>query len=153
MSRSRQRAVIALVVTPFLLTGCNALASEWEQKTGGEEPGEAIEVALEAALPDADGIEVSGHKDGFTQVISVEIAYTREELGAEVVHVVAQTICDTVRNADEVNVEIEDAETGERLDVSGYWAEAFPTLELEAAAGEELEIDVADDCPAVLEAP
>lgn len=151
MTRSRRYAVASLLAASLLLTGCNALVSEWEEKTGGEKPGEAIEAALTDALPEAESIDVGAYKNGFAQAAAVDIAFAEDSLDKAVVQVAARTICAEARRVDEVTLAIVDAETGELLDVSGQWAEAFPLLDLRWAPGEELHIDVADDCAGILE--
>lgn len=153
MIRPRRLAVAAVLAGSFLLTGCNALASEWEEKTGGEKPGEVLEAALADALPDVESVDVETHKNGFAQAATIEVSYAEEILDAAAVQAAARTICENARRVDEVSLEIVDAETGETLDVSGRWAEAFPRLDLQWTPGEELEIDVADDCPGILESP
>ncbi|MFD6176267.1 MULTISPECIES: hypothetical protein [unclassified Isoptericola] len=130
-SRSRRRtATLALVAGgAFLLSGCNAPADEISGKRGDAPPEDAVAAAVDAALPDADTVDVGSHKNGFAQQMSVDVFQPGPAVDADTLRTVVDAVCSSVFLTDDVALQFfQDAEDGGRIPFDAAWDDAYPEV-------------------------
>ncbi|MDT9591933.1 hypothetical protein RDV89_02560 [Nocardioides zeae] len=125
-TRDATFALVAATSVVLALGGCNALADEL---SGGEDSARAaaaVEEALVAALPDAEGVDTRSNKSGFSQVLGVTVTWPAgSPLDAGTVRTGVTTLCESLRDHDSASLAFVQEPDG-LVDLTASWPAAFP---------------------------